>query len=306
MSFLCRASEEILVLNDEDLISLGCRTGPPVQHAREGISARLIDINLSCEFAANGPGVSVLMLTVLTWNHGDTKLCGQCSFCNTLDEGIRRSVESDLWNLSRFEPIQYSRLLGLQSVRFNRLEYHTDPMPRTVGKARTVVADDVYLLRLSGHLPLKTDCDAELEQLDVFVHFELFGESCNPVVELLKLHRRPLHGTFLSSFNISKVRDWIQDCDDNHESCRSALKHLNSRAPTFLPTRLIEVGDEAQDMHPKLVITSKMEAASLANAAKYTALSYCWGTVEQAAKLPKTTNDTIISKIEKIELNAMP
>lgn len=306
MSFLCRASEEILVLNDEDLINLGCSTGPPVQHAREGISARPIDINLSCEFAANGPGASVLMLTVLTWNHGDTKLCGQCSFCNTLNEGIQRSVESDLWNLSRFEPSQYSRLLGLQSVRFNRLEYHTDPMPRTVGKARTVVADDVYLLRLSGHLLLKTGCDAELELLDVFVHFELFGESCDPVVELLKLHRRPLRGTFLSSFNISKVRDWIQDCDENHESCRSVLKHLNSRTPTFLPTRLIDVGDEAQDMHPKLVITSKMEAASLANAAKYMALSYCWGTVEQAAKLPKTTNDTIISRIEKIELNTMP
>ncbi len=306
MSLLCRASEDILALNDEDLVSLGCRTGPPVQHARQGISARPIDINLSCEIAANGPGASILLLTVLTWNHGDTKLCGQCSFCNTLNEGIQRSVKYDLWNLSRFEPIQYSRILGFQSFRFNRLEYHTDPMPRTVGKARTVVADDLYLLRLSGQMLLKTDCDSELELLDVFVHFELFGESGDAVVELLKLHRRPLHGTFLSSFNISKVRDWIQDCDDNHESCRCASRHLNSRTPAFLPTRLIDVGFETQDMHPKLVITSKMESASLANAAKYMALSYCWGTVEQAAMLPKTTNDTVILRIEKIELNAMP
>jgi len=306
MSFLCGASEEILILNDEDLISLGCSTGPPVQHARKGISERPIDINLSCEFSANGPEASVLMLTVLTWNHGGTKLCGQCSFCNTLNEGIQRSVESDLWNLSRFEPIQYSRLLGLQSVRFSRLEYHTDPLPRTIGKTTTVVADDVYLLRLSGHLLLKPDCDAELELLEVFIHFELFGESFDPLVELLKIHRRPLHGVFLSSFNISKVRGWIQDCDDNHENCWSALKPFNYKTPAFLPTRLIDVGDEAQDMHPRLVITSKMEATSLANAAKYMALSYCWGTAEQAAKLPKTTKDTIFLRIEKIELNAMP
>jgi hypothetical protein len=306
MSFLCRASEEILVLNNEDLVNLGYSRGPPVPHTCKGISERLIDIKLSCEFAANDPESSVLMLAVLTWNHGDTKLCGQCSFCNILNEGMQRSVESDLWNLNRFGPIQSSRILGLQSVRFGRLEYHTDPMPRTVRKTGTVVADDVYLLRLSGHLLLKPDYEAEVELFDVFLHFELFGESWDPVVELLKLHRRPLQGVFLSPFNISKVRDWIQDCDDNHESCWSAMKHLNYRTPIFLPTRLINVGDEAQNMHPRLVITSKVGAASLPNAAKYIALSYCWGTVEQAAKLPKTTHDTILSRIEKIEFKTMP
>ena len=98
----------------------------------------------------------------------------------------------------------------MQSVRFSRLEYHTEPLPRTIGKARNVVTDDVYMLRLSGHLLLKPDYFAGLELLEVLLHFELFGKSFDPLVELLKIHRRPLNGVFLSSFKISKVRGWIQ------------------------------------------------------------------------------------------------
>jgi hypothetical protein len=320
MPSLCPASYSILALRDEDLGNLNF----DYAHSSQGeiLVERRIDINLGCSFAANGPGNSNCKLEVVAWKNGTTDLCGTCSFCNLLADSMQRSVESDLWDAwnlsSKLDPAVLSRPFDLRgTTHFEKLEYRKDRTPQTVDKLslRSMSSYwDIYLLLLSGYVllhPKDMNPGEESKRIEVDLAFELFGEEDDPVVKLLKIHRRPLYGPRLSDEDVAKMRDWIRDCDENHDGCCSDFKHLDYEAATeamaFLPARMIDVGDALNDKHPRLVITSEMQPrASKDEATQYMALSYCWGQVDGTTKLLKTTHNTIGTRTVKIELDTMP
>jgi hypothetical protein len=170
---------------------------------------------------------------------------------------------------------------------------------------------NVSLLLLTGYLLLnpKDEVMGLVLKVEVDLAFELFGEENNPVVELLKIHRRPIHGPRLSGVNVSKIRDWIRECDENHDRCNvdSTQPDYNAAegATAFLPARLIEVGDALD--HPRLILTSDLEPRTpKSKAIDYIALSYCWGILDGTSKLLTTTHDTIRSRTESIEVGTMP
>jgi hypothetical protein len=318
MSLLCPASSNILALHDEDL-----DLKHPFSYAK-GLVERRIDINLGCNFTINGPGNSNCKLEVTVWNNGTTDLCGSCSFCRLLAQGMQRNVESDgpvrdAWHLSsKIGPAELSRPLNMQlNARFEKLEYLKDSTPLITwganagGPLSPKACNGVYLLLLTGHLLLYTNYGEGSERVDVVLAFELFGKENDPVAKFLKVHRRPLSGESLSTQNVAKMRDWIKDCDECHERCWADLKHSNYMAATeatsFLPERMIDIGDASNDKHPRLVITSEMSCSpSRDKKIKYMALSYCWGPVDEKSKLLKTTHNTIRSRKERIELDSMP
>lgn len=320
MSSLCPASYSILALRDGDLGSLNDGNRHP--SLSEILVERRIDINLGCNFIASGPGNSNCKLEVVAWKNGTTLLCGSCSFCNLLADSMQRSVESDLWNSwnlgSKLDPAIFSRPFILRvTTYFEKLEYQKDLTPETVDKHNLRSSRnyyDVNLFLLTGYVLLHSkdvNPGGESERTGVTLAFELFGEEGDPVVKLLKIHRRPLCEPHLSDQNVAKMRNWIRDCDENHKRCWADLKHLDSEVPTeamtFLPSRMIDVGDALNDKHPRLVITSEMQSRTWkGEATKYMALSYCWGPVDGTSKLLKTTHSTIGLRTEKIELNTMP
>lgn len=319
MSSLCPASSNILALRNEDLNNLSLSY---TDYSRgEKLVERRIDINLGCILTANGPGNSNYKLEVVAWKRGTTDLCGSCSFCSLLADSMQRSVESDIWDPwhlgSELDPAVWPRPLNLPATtHFEKLKYQKDHTPKAVDKraVRSMSNRDVYLLLLTGYVllcPKDMNPGGELKRIEVDLAFELFGEEDDPVVKLLKVHRRPLYRPRLSDQNVAKMYDWIKDCDENHERCWADLKHLDDEASTeamtFLPARMIDVGDALNDKHPKLVITSEMQPnASKDEVTKYMALSYCWGPVDGTSKLLKTTHNTIGSRTEKIELDTMP
>jgi hypothetical protein len=319
MSLLCPASSNILTLHDEDLENL--------RHAFSDVRKlveRRININLGCNFTVNGPGNSNCKLEVTVWNNGTTDLCGSCSFCRLLAKSMQRNVESDgpvrdTWHLSsNVGPTKLSRPLNMQlNARFEKLEYLKDSTPMIPwganegGPLSPKAFNGVYLLLLTGHLLLHTNPGEEPKRVNVVLAFDLFGDENDPVVKLLKVHRRPLSGECLSTQNVAKMRDWIKDCDERHDRCWADLKHLNYMASTeatsFLPERMVDIGDALNDKPPRLVITSEMSSSpSRDKTIKYMALSYCWGPIDEKSKLLKTTHNTLRSRKEKIELDAMP
>ncbi|KAI6378753.1 hypothetical protein MCOR25_002171 [Pyricularia grisea] len=64
---------------------------------------------------------------------------------------------------------------------------------------------------------------------------------------------------------------WIQDCIANHESCSKP----QSVAECWLPTRLIDVGDE--ESNTVRVVTTAEETRFADSPAQYATLSHCWG-----------------------------
>ncbi|KAF8852840.1 HET-domain-containing protein [Acephala macrosclerotiorum] len=320
MPSLCQASYSILALRDEDLGNLN--VGSAHSSQGETLVERRIDIKLGCTFAGNGPENSNCKLEVVAWKNGTTDLCGSCSFCDLLADSMQQSVESDrwdAWNLSsKLDPAVLSQPFDLRgTTHFEKLEYQKHRTLQTVDKfsLRSMSSYwDVSLLLLSGYVllyPKDMDPGEESKRIEVDLAFELFGEEDDPVVKLLGIHRRPLYGPRLSNENVAKIRYWISDCDENHDICFPDSKNLDYKeameAMTFLPTRMIEVGDTLNDKHSRLVITSEMQArTSKDEATKYMALSYCWGQGDGTSKLLKTTHDTIRSRTEKIELDTMP
>lgn len=317
MPSLCAASFSILTLNDEDLGSLNVSSA--AFSSRKTLVERRIDISLGCNFTANGPEISGRKLEVIVWNNGATDLCGSCSFCTLLVDSMQRSVESDFknaWHLNSILDTSVSSWpLELRAViHFEKLEYRMNCLPTAFTNQGLWGGSnwDVYLLLMSGYVllnPKNVVPGAESRGVEVDLAFELFGEEDDPVVKFLQIHRRPLYGPRGSDQNTAKIRNWIKDCDEHHEGCWAGMKDLKYKAPaeaiTFLPTRMIDVGNSLNKQHPKLVITSDMQpSASKDEPIKYMALSYCWGTA--TSKLLKTTHDTIGSRLEQIELDIMP
>ena len=76
----------------------------------------------------------------------------------------------------------------------------------------------------------------------------------------------------------------------------------------YLPTRLIDVGSRSQPTL-RLVVPkddpSFLETVDPA-AKRYIALSYCWGSREDAEKQLKTTGDTLNEHLEHLQYEKLP
>jgi hypothetical protein len=311
MSSLCQASHSILAIQDKDVALLNSSSWDPFQH--ENLVRRDIDVKLDCKFTADDSERSNCKLEVLDWKHGATDLCGCCPFCNLLVDSIQLSLDSNAlldyacWTSDlRSFPRPFA-LRGL--LHFETLKYQNHRIRQGFHSVRSKWGFSLMLL--TGWLIFnpKNNVMDLIRDTKVDVAFELFGEENNPAVELLKIHRRPIHGPRLSDENVSKIRDWIKNCDENHDRCSLDSMQLDSKeadaAMTFLPARLIDVGDGLNQ--PRLVLTSTLwPRTPQGEATKYMALSYCWGILDGTSKLLTTTHDTIRSRIENIEVGAMP
>ncbi|KAI1483885.1 HET-domain-containing protein [Daldinia eschscholtzii] len=80
------------------------------------------------------------------------------------------------------------------------------------------------------------------------------------------------------------ARAWVDDCQRNHQCTVPS---------TFLPTRLIDVGNP---LHPHLVETSSIEPEG------YVTLSYVWGTKQDYI----LTQDTLPIKLDSLDVQKIP
>ena len=71
-----------------------------------------------------------------------------------------------------------------------------------------------------------------------------------------------------SSESFSRIRQWITHCTSNHPRCRLDISGSYVPDCPKLPTRVLNVGDEARDV--SLFISN-------GESARYVALSHCWG-----------------------------
>ncbi|KAF2126702.1 HET-domain-containing protein [Dothidotthia symphoricarpi CBS 119687] len=104
----------------------------------------------------------------------------------------------------------------------------------------------------------------------------------------------------LSSGNVTRMKNWLGDCLKNHVSCKTPV---DSSKPSFIPTRLLDLGPEPADNHVVLLddVESRLETESKLDL-KYAALSYCWGSAVPFT----TTSETIGARQAIISVNDLP
>jgi hypothetical protein len=90
---------------------------------------------------------------------------------------------------------------------------------------------------------------------------------------------------FLEEKTIELMQGWIQECIDSHKECRRS-------AGSYVPTRLLDIGDIDGKLQPRLIIPKgNLEE-------HYATLSYCWGD----GNFLKTTTSNIQGMVEGISL----
>jgi hypothetical protein len=88
---------------------------------------------------------------------------------------------------------------------------------------------------------------------------------------------------------------WLDSCDQNHPNC-------SSPDPSYVPTRLLDVGDNPTTETLRLVDTTK-QWDRLTNS-KYVALSYCWGLSMPSSGM--TTKTSLNSHLQGIDSKDLP
>lgn len=86
---------------------------------------------------------------------------------------------------------------------------------------------------------------------------------------------------------------------ERFETCQCYNKHHSNPSNPFLPTSLIDVGDDDNNTHPRLILTADAEISR--DTARYAALSYCWGPEPEAQF--KTTKSTLSQRLEAFALD---
>ncbi|OBR13180.1 Neutral/alkaline non-lysosomal ceramidase [Colletotrichum higginsianum IMI 349063] len=96
--------------------------------------------------------------------------------------------------------------------------------------------------------------------------------------------------------NVEWLKSELRSCEDD---CGHAKP-----ASSFLPTRLIDVGQSEKDV-PRLVVTEDMLNSRTVDDVEYAALSYCWGPKEDALQQTKTTKDTMSTHYQGMPLSSL-
>jgi hypothetical protein len=91
------------------------------------------------------------------------------------------------------------------------------------------------------------------------------------------------------------ARGWINNCQEQHTIISACLPSPN---PPYCPNRLIDIGE------PILRLVQKSESVDGGEAAKYAALTYCWGKIMPDSG--KTTSSNLAIYEKAIDLQQLP
>lgn len=95
-----------------------------------------------------------------------------------------------------------------------------------------------------------------------------------------------------------------------HQLLGDTLKTTGPSTPSYVPTRLVDVGGVDGENDPRLVISEKhwppTGQTDGSGDRRYIALSYCWGSKEQAHLQLKTTSDSLHLRLQAIPLSTCP
>jgi len=107
----------------------------------------------------------------------------------------------------------------------------------------------------------------------------------------LRIRQKP-PSDFLCGANITKITASLKELD-------------NERKSTFLPTRLIDLGCHDRPSTFGRLVTKQEAYKEQCTFPMYVALSYPWGSPEQAARQTKTTQENIYDRMKSIDLQAV-
>lgn len=134
----------------------------------------------------------------------------------------------------------------------------------------------------------------------VFIHEHAANEALDPCAAWFNIQKRPFSNRLLSAPAVNRLCELISQSSNAMSASEDSV---------YLPTRLLDVGSTTE---PCLRLVSLKNDSQLqpagadASAKRYAAISYCWGTKEEAEKQLKTTTNTLQQHLSNINHESMP
>ncbi|KAI1121603.1 HET-domain-containing protein [Nemania abortiva] len=130
---------------------------------------------------------------------------------------------------------------------------------------------------------------------DYSLHYNVYADATDPCTSWFQIQRSPLSNDQLSPPLISRLKDLID---------KSLLEvPAPAQDGAYYPTRLLDVGS---NMCTELRLVILATDPAFTKGESYAALSYCWGSEEEAENQLKTTSATIQSHILQIVFGCLP
>ncbi|KAI4863311.1 HET-domain-containing protein [Hypoxylon rubiginosum] len=132
-----------------------------------------------------------------------------------------------------------------------------------------------------------------------YIHYNFSTEDFDACASWLNIWRRPTPCDGFSALRSERLKELIH---------MSLSEVPYSTEDAYLPTRLVDVGSNPIES-PRLIISRDYQPLTEATdpaLKRYAALSYCWGSKEEADQQLKTTKDTLDDHLQRIEFEKLP
>lgn len=130
----------------------------------------------------------------------------------------------------------------------------------------------------------------------------LFAQFClprtDPCARWLRICRRPVAEHALSTTGLKRLHELLNDNQKRSDFLST---------PSYVPTRLVDVGDKHDLRDPRLVITKDHSFSDgQTEDRRYFALSYCWGSPEQSRSQLMTEPHTLRQHLDAVPFDRLP
>ncbi|KAF9887083.1 hypothetical protein FE257_010577 [Aspergillus nanangensis] len=204
-----------------------------------------------------------------------TKLCHNCCSFRLLSRPPRRDVKKVTVDLGKLRRV-------VDSCDLCRFFLRCLDRQKVVGDETVEILRDCSALKLDTHsLPF----------------LQILGDPGKKALLPARTQRGlPVLPSPGSQGHFDILRGWLDACNGHHKRYGCYLK-----APSVLPTRVIDVGDAADSASVRLYCSQKDEQEN------YVALSHCWGNVlyEQIVTFC-TFLENIHDRVQGIEISSLP
>ncbi|KAI1444028.1 HET-domain-containing protein [Annulohypoxylon stygium] len=135
---------------------------------------------------------------------------------------------------------------------------------------------------------------------DYFLHYNISADENDQCASWFRIPRRPLPSEYLSPLSIERLNGFIN---------KSLSETPVSIKQNHYPTRLLDVGSSTCSEQLRLVISAEhfiLQDETNPAMRRYAALSYCWGSEDEAKSQLKTTRNTIQAHLSHINFGDLP
>lgn len=217
----------------------------------------------------------------------------RCTLCHRFADFLHTVEESARFeHQSSFLKLEASAAQGCDVCRHVRqvllLRTEGDAYQKLIQSTSTIRIEVLYYKRSGiGNPELRFECGEEKE-ID-FIHLDTrswtppFHEEFYPAEPY-----REIENDIENDFVIAKA--WLEECCREHPAC------MRSKG-SFLPKRMIDVGDPGSMTEPALKLLLTEDLPRGLEDISYCALSYCWGSNKATARLGRKNLDQFRSCI---------